>query len=148
MNTTTTDATATRTTVASDHAESTPLRRLRAVLLTNAATSFVGGAVGLVAASSLSDELGFDHVALTRIISIGLMVFALDVALLARGPAARAVPWSAYVSVADLTWVAGTVVLIASGTLTTAGVVVAAVLGVGVLDFGVLQLWLRGRART
>ena len=128
--------------------ERTPLRRLRMVLMTNAATSFAGGAVGLAAAPWLSEELGFDHVALTRIISIGLMVFALDVAMLARAGAERTASWSAAVSVGDFTWVAATIVLIASGTLTTAGVVVAIMLGLGVLDFGVLQLWFKGRARV
>ena len=128
--------------------ESTPLRRLRMVLMTNAATSFAGGAVGLSAAPWLSEELGFDHVALTRMISIGLMVFALDVALLARMQAERTVRWSTAVSVGDFTWVAATIALIASGTLTTAGVAVAIALGLGVLDFGVLQLWFRGRANA
>lgn len=128
--------------------ESTPLRRLRIVLITNAGTSFAGGAVGLAAAPWLSEELGFDHVALTRILSIGLMVFALDVAMLARTRAERTVQWSAAVSVGDFTWVVATIILIASGTLTTAGVVVAVALGLGVLDFGVLQLWFRGRARV
>ena len=128
--------------------ESAPLRRLRMVLMTNAATSFAGGALGLAAAPWLSEELGFDHVALTRIISIGLMVFALDVALLARSRAERTVQWSAAVSIGDFTWVAATIALIAAGTLTTAGVVVALALGLGVLDFGLLQLWFRGRAQA
>lgn len=128
--------------------ESTPLRRLRMVLGANAATSFAGGAIGLVAARRLSDELGFDHVVLTRIISIGLMLFALDVAMIARGRSDRTVRWSGVVSTADFAWVAATVVLIATGTLTTAGVVVAIAVGVGVLDFGVLQLWLRTRAKA
>ena len=128
--------------------ESSPLHRLRMVLMINAATSFAGGAVGLATAPWLSDELGFDHVALTRILSIGLMVFALDVALLARMQAERTIGWSAAVSVGDFTWVVATIVLIASGTLTTAGVVVAVVLGLGVLDFGLLQLWFRGRAKA
>lgn len=128
--------------------ESTPLRRLRMVLMTNAATSFAGGALGLAAAPWLSEQLGFDHVALTRIISIGLMLFALDVAWLARSRAERTVRWSAAVSIGDFTWVAATIALIAVGSLTTAGVVVAMVLALGVLDFGLLQLWFRGRART
>ena len=117
------------------------------VLMTNAATSFAGGALGLAAAPWLSEQLGFDHVALTRIISIGLMLFALNVAWLARSRAERTVRWSAAVSIGDFTWVAATVALIAAGSLTTAGVVVAMVLALGVLDFGLLQLWFRSRAR-
>ena len=128
--------------------ESSPLHRLRMVLMINAATSFAGGAVGLATAPWLSEELGFNHVALTRILSIGLMVFALDVAMLARARAGRTVRWSAAVSVGDFTWVVATIGLIATGTLTTAGVVVAIALGLGVLDFGLLQLWFRGRARV
>ena len=126
--------------------ESIALSRLRTVLAANAATSFAGGAVGLVAAPWLSRELGFDHVALTRIISIGLMLFAAAVAILARSRAEHTIRWSASVSAADLAWVAATIVLVASGTLTTAGAAVAVVLGLGVLDFAVVQLWLRGRA--
>ena len=142
MTTTTADAVVRQT----RSANSTALGRLRLVLSANALTSFAGGAVGLVAAPWLSRELGFDHVALTRIISIGLMVFAVDVAVLARSRTEQVICWSAAVSAADFVWVAATIVVIASGTLTTAGVVVAILLGLGVLDFGILQLWLRGRA--
>lgn len=128
--------------------ESRPLRRLRLVLATNAANSFVGGIIGLAAAPWLSEELGIDHVTLTRIVSIGLIVFAIDVAVLARSRAERTIQWAASVSLADFAWVAATIVLVGTGTLTTAGVIVALAIGIAVLDFGILQLWFRSRART
>ena len=132
----------------SSSVESQPIRQLRAVLAVNAATSFAGGVVGLLGASWLSEQLGFDHVALTRIVSIGLIVFALEVAFLARSRATQTVQWAAWASIADLAWVAATIVLIATGTLTTAGTIVAIAVGVGVLDFAILQLWFRRRALT
>ena len=143
-----TTATAETTSNRSDTAaESTGLRRLRLVLTTNAATSFGAGTIGLAAASWLSDELGFGHVALTRGIGIALMLFAVDVAVLARSGPDRVLRWAPAVSMADFAWVAATIGVIGSGTLTSAGVVVAVAMGVGVLDFGLLQLWLRKRAR-
>lgn len=126
--------------------ERQPLRRLRLVLAVNAATSFAGGVAGLFGASWLSEKLGFDDVALTGVVGIGLIVFALGVAVLARARAERMLQWAAAVSIADLAWVTATTVLIATGALTTAGVIVMVGVGVGVLDFGILQLWFRNRA--
>lgn len=128
--------------------ESSPVRRLRAVMHANAFTSFAGGLVGLAGAPWISDELGFDQVALTRMVGIGLMLFAIGVEIIARSRTDHAVTWSALVSVADFTWVAATIAVIATGALTTAGVMVAAAVGLVVLDYGVVQLWLRNEART
>lgn len=122
----------------------TAAARLRLVLTTNAATSFSAGVVGLVAAGWCVDELGFQSEGWTRLVSAGLVLFAIDVALGARS-SRRLGTTALLTSVADLAWVAATVVVLATVDLTTAGWVVAAVMGVGVLDFALLQLWLRSR---
>lgn len=120
-----------------------PERRLRTVLAFNAATSLLTGVTGLAAAGWWSDRLGIGSPGWTRLVSAGLVVFALAVALVARtrpGPLRRL---AALVSIADLAWVAATIAVIAAGALNGAGVVVALVVGVGVADFALLQLWFR-----
>jgi hypothetical protein len=42
-------------------------------------------------------------------------------------------------------WVLATIVVLVSGALNATGVVVAVVIGVGVADFALLQLWFRRR---
>lgn len=120
-----------------------PARRLRAVLAVNATTSFACGVAGLVAAPYWSDTLGIDSTAWIRIVSAGLVLFAVDVALVA----ARAKAWlpgaSLAISVGDLAWVAATGVALATVGFTTTGWILATVIGVGVLDFALLQLWFR-----
>ena len=130
------------------HTRSTAEGRLRAVLTANAATSAVAGVAGLVAAGWWSDRRGSDSPGWVRIVSAGLVLFALDVLLVARARPAALHRWSAVVSAADLAWVAGTVAVIAAGGLNGTGVAVAAVVGVGVLDFAALQLWFRSRMAT
>jgi O-antigen/teichoic acid export membrane protein len=120
-------------------------RRLRAVLSVNAVTSLVAGAAGLLAANWWSDRLGIDSSAWTRIVSAGLVLFALDVAFVARARTGRLRPLAAAVSAADLAWVVATVVVVAVGALNGAGVAVALAVGVAVLDFALLQLWYRSR---
>jgi hypothetical protein len=46
---------------------------------------------------------------------------------------------------ADLAWVIGTGVVLATMDLTTTGWILAVVMGVGVADFALLQLWFRSR---
>lgn len=120
-------------------------RFLPLVLEVNAATSLAAGAVGLIAGRWSADQLGLDTTTWVRLVGAGLIVFALAVAAASRlrGPdlarAARAI------SAADLAWVAATVAVVASGVLSTGGVVIALVMGLGVLDLGLAQLWLAGR---
>lgn len=122
-----------------------PGRNLRRVLAANAATSGVGGIAGLVAASWWSDTLGIPSVGWIRLISAGLVVFAVEVALVAAR-ATKSLPSAALaISVADVAWVVGTVVVLATVDLTTTGWIVAVAMGVGVADFALLQLWFRRR---
>jgi len=119
-------------------------QRLRTVLSVNAATSFVAGVVGLIATDRLVDELGLQSAGWTRLVSAGLVLFAIDVALGARS-SRHLVRTALVTSVLDLAWVVATVVVLATVDLTGAGQVVAVGMGVAVLDFAALQLWFRSR---
>ncbi len=128
-----------------DTTPATAAGRLRTVLSVNAGTSLASGLLGLLATDRLVDELGLQSAGWTRLVSIGLVLFALDVALGARS--SRHLATTALVtSVADVAWVGATVVVLATVDLTGLGQVVAAVMGVAVLDFAVLQLWFRSRS--
>ncbi len=124
-------------------------RLLPLVLEVNAATSLAAGAVGLAAGRWSADRLGLDSTTWVRLVAAGLLLFAVAVAAASRlrGPAlGRA---ARLISGADAAWVAGTVAVVATGVLSTGGVVIAVVMGLGVLDLGLAQLWLAGRlART
>lgn len=125
--------------------DSTATDRLRLVLRANAVTSGLGGLAGALGAGFFSDWMGIDHVLVTVGVSIGLVVFAVDVALAAASDE-RALRWAPWISCADLAWVAATIAVVASGALSTAGNVVAIIVGLAVADFAVLQLWCRRRA--
>ncbi len=125
--------------------ERTDIERLQLVLKANATTSGLGGLIGLVAAGFLSDWMGVDHVVLTAAVSAGLIVFAALV-VHASSTTERAVQLTPLISMGDVAWVAATVVVVASGTLSTGGNVLAALIGLMVLDFACLQLWFRTRA--
>lgn len=117
--------------------------RLRTVLAVNAATSLAGGLVGLAATDRLVEELGLQSAGWTRLVSAGLVLFAIDVALGARS---RHLATTALLtSVLDVAWVAATVAVLATVDLTGIGQLVAVVMGVAVLDFAVAQLWFRSR---
>lgn len=131
------------TTSTTDHR--TAERRLRTVLTANAATSVVAGLAGLAAADWWADTLGIDRPGLVQLVGIGLIVFAVDVAIVSRLGRAGLRRWTPLVSAADAAWVAATVVLLAAGAFEAAGVVVAALVGLAVADLGVAQMWLRRR---
>lgn len=119
--------------------------RLRIVLAANATTSFMCGAAGLVAAEHWSDTLGIDSTTWIRIVAAGLVLFAIDVALVAARAKGRLATAALAVSIGDLAWVAATGVALATVDFTTTGAVLAVVVAVGVLDFALLQLWFRRR---
>ena len=121
-------------------------QRLRTVLRLNAATSVIGGLIAIVDAGWVSDTLGIDQVTITRLIGIGLVLFGADVWFLSRQSRAKLVAGAALVSIADGAWVAATIVVLGLQILTTPGTVTAIVLGVGVADFALAQLWLRAKA--
>jgi hypothetical protein len=122
----------------------TAASRLRTVLTVNAATSFVAGVLGLVATDRIVEELGLQSAGWTRLVSAGLLLFAIDVALGARSSRWLATTALA-TSVADVGWIVATVVVLATVDLTGLGQVVAVVMGIAVADFALLQLWFRSR---
>lgn len=129
------------TTTATDR---TGAGRLRTVLTVNAVTSLASGIAGLVATDRLVDWLGLQSAGWTRLVSAGLVVFAIDVALGARSQHRLALT-ALLTSAADLAWVAATVVVLATVDLTGWGRAVAVGMGLVVLDFALLQLWFRRR---
>lgn len=120
-----------------------PARRLRAVLGTNSATSALAGLVGLAGATFWSDKLGIDSPRAVRIVSAGLLLFALGVAAVALRARTTLRRHVAMISAADIAWVIGTVAVMASADLTTLGTAVAIVFGAGVAGFAALQLTFR-----
>ena len=122
-----------------------PARRLRAVLAANAVTSFGFGAAGLVAAPYWSDTLGIDSAGWIRVVSAGLVLFAIDVALVAWRATASLPSAALAISMGDLAWVAATGIALATISFSTTGWILAVVIGAGVLDFALLQLWFRSR---
>jgi hypothetical protein len=126
-------------------AQTSTAQKLRLVLRANAATSAISGTVGLIGASYWSTKLGVDNIAVTAAVAVGLLVFAVDVVLASR-VADEKLPASALlISIADITWVAATAVVVALGLLTPFGTVAAIVIALGVADFAAVQLWLRRR---
>jgi hypothetical protein len=135
------------TTITAPHRTTTPasaVHRLRTVLRVNAATSFVAGTVGLLATDRIVDELGLQSAGWTRLVSAGLVLFAIDVALGVRSSRYLA-NTALLTSVLDLAWVAATVAVLAAVDLTGLGRFLAVAMGIAVLDFAVLQLWFRSR---
>lgn len=122
----------------------TAASRLRTVLAVNATTSAVAGLVGLLATDRVVDELGLHSAGWTRLISAGLVLFAVDIAFGIRSRP-RLATTALVTSVADVAWVMATVVVLATVDLTATGRVAAVVMGIGVLDFALLQLWFRRR---
>lgn len=129
-----------------EHTVTVPNSPLRAVLGVNAATSFLAGVAGLAGARRLVDELGLGSEGWTRLVSLGLVIFAIEVAIVAARATRRLRDATLAISIADLSWVAATVVVLATVDLTTTGRVVAIVMGVGVAEFALLQLWFRRQA--
>ena len=122
--------------------------KLQFVLRANAAFSAVGGLLAFVAASFVSDTAGIDHVILTRLVGLGLLVFAIDVFVTSRQSGARLRQGALLISIADITWVIASLAVIVTVDLTTIGVVVGLIQATAVLDFGVTQHWLRSRAES
>lgn len=119
--------------------------RLRGVLALNGMTSLAAGVVALVATSWAADVLGVDRPGWIRLVGAGLVLFAVDVALVARSRAGVLRRHAATVSAADAAWVAATIVLVALGAFSTRGAVVASIAALALADFATLQLVFRGR---
>lgn len=117
--------------------------RARLVLRANAAFSALGGLIAVIAAGWLSDVAGIDHVAITRLAGVGLLLFALDVLRQSRLDERELPSALLRTSIADASWVVATVVVLALVDVTTWGLIGAIAIAGVVADFGATQLWLR-----
>lgn len=112
--------------------------KLRTVLRVNAATSLGGGVVAAAATSWIGEILDVGSELAVRIVGIALIVFAIDVLVTARSP--KVTSGAKLISVADFTWVAGTIVLAVLGAFSGPGVAIMLAVAVAVGGFGVAQL--------
>lgn len=121
--------------------------RLRGVLRANAAFSAVGGLVALVGFAPIDDLLGAGNRAVVAATGAGLVGFALVVLAVAGLEPRRLVGGAAAVSVADLTGVAATAVVVATVDLDASGGALLTAVAVVVAGFAASQLLLRTTAR-
>jgi hypothetical protein len=122
-------------------------RPLRTILRANAVFSLVCGLVALVAADRIAGWVGADVAWLVRLVGAGLVGYCPLLLAVAAGRPRRLSSLTVLVSVADFGWVVGTVALLATGAIDTAGSWVLGLTGLVVLVFGVEQLH-RRRALT
>ena len=118
---------------------SSPESRLRIVLGTNATTSGLGGFVAAVAPGPVDDVLGTGQEGWVRLVGLGLVAFAVLVAVTSRLDRERLLWAVPGISLGDGSWVIGTVIAIALGWFSTSGAVVMGVIGLMVGVFGVEQ---------
>ena len=131
------------TTTSTASLASTAESTLRQVLRINTGLSVATGMIGLVLAGPAADVLGVEQVWLVRLLGAGLLGFAGVVFLVARSSSPVLQRWSLEISLGDIGWAAGTVVVIALGWLSTAGALIMAVIGLGVLGLGLAQYHFR-----
>lgn len=124
----------------------TRTRPLRTSLAVNAAFSTGCGAWLLLRPDLIAVWLDIELIWLFRVIGVGLLLFAADLAHQATRP--RLLTWRAlYASLADFAWVIGSVVLILLGLPATAlGQTLVIVVAGCVFAFGCWQLWAIGVA--
>lgn len=118
----------------------TTAQQLRNVLRANAFTSTIGGLVCLAAGGWTSTQLGTGHAGLVRLVGVGLIVFGVDVAVVAGSRVSRLHRWAPIVSAADALWVVATLATIAAGWYSAFGAAVVCLVGLMVGSFGVAQL--------
>ena len=121
-----------------------PSAPLRARLQHNAAFSGAGGVVAAVGCVPLADLMGFDQWWLLLAIGVGLVGFAALVAMAAAGPVERLRTDALVISLADGSWVLGSVAVSAVGVLSAAGVAIVLAQAAVVAFFGITQ-WRRRR---
>ncbi len=124
--------------------------KLRLVLRANAIFSTVAGIVAVVSAGWLSRSSGIDHVALTRLggvalIIFGIAVFSVTVFGVTRRPDNKLAADTLEIIIADFAWVAATIVVLNMVEFTRGGAIGAIVIAVVVGGFGATQAWLRAK---
>ena len=131
-----------------DSHRTTRTTRLRAVLGVNASTSLLAGSAAAIAPTAVGDLLGLGDGSgvglIVRIVGVGLALFAIDVALVARRSSDGALRRHAQlVAAADVAWVVATVAVVGLVDMSALGRVLAVGQGIGVSTFAALQLRLR-----
>ena len=120
-------------------------RRLRLVLRSNALTSGLGGLVAVAAPGWLDELLGTGHPGWVRLVGAGLAAVAGVVALVGRASRPVLVRVAPLISVADASWVVGTILTIAAGWYSNSGAIVMASVAAMVTGFSIAQATLSRR---
>jgi hypothetical protein len=114
---------------------------LRTALTANAVFSLGSAAVLVAAPGGVSQLTGLGPALLLQIIGVGLALFAVD--LLHQATRPRLLTWRAlYASLADFSWVVGSVVLVIffPALLTPLGIALVLAIAAVVLSFGIWQV--------
>lgn len=121
--------------------------RLRQILVADAITSTAAGAVALLADGWTAERLGVDAVGTVRVLGVGLLLFALAVALVAAGrlPRVSLRRGARLFAAANAAWVVASIVALAVVGFSTTGRIIVAGQALGVADFAVLQWFLSRR---
>lgn len=121
--------------------------RLRQVLALDATTSTAAGAVALLAGDWAAERLGIDAAGTVRVVGAGLLLFALDVGLLATGrlPRVSLRAGARLVAAVNAAWVVASIAALAAIGFSTTGRIIVAVQALGVADFALLQWWFSRR---
>ncbi|MCG8405459.1 MAG: hypothetical protein MI923_09700 [Phycisphaerales bacterium] len=115
-----------------------PTRFLRRSLLSNAVFSTVSGLSFIAAAKPISSLIGLSHPGILIGIGVSLLVFAAGLVANAKRQAINVTEaWLAVVL--DVTWVAGSVVVLLAGVLSTTGNWAVAIVADVVFLFAILQ---------
>ena len=114
---------------------------LRTLLRLDGALCAATGALCVAAAPAVADLLGPDVPATAvRVVGVALLVWAVDVALLARRSFRTVRRTAIAAGVANLAWEVATVALVAAGAFSVAGAVTALVVAAVVGGLGLVQL--------
>ena len=117
--------------------------RLRARLRQNALFSAMGGVVAAAGCVPLADAMGVSQWWLVLAIGLGLLAFAGLVWVAAGRPTDKLAAESLEISLADASWVIGSVVVVALGVFTTFGAALMLGQAAVVAFFGTTQARLR-----
>lgn len=112
---------------------------LRLLLRVDAALCAATGLLAALAAGPLADLLGTSSTAV-RVVGVALVVWALDLALLARASARVVRRTAVAAGVGNLAWEVASIALVAAGAFSAVGAVVVLLVAAVVGGLGLLQL--------
>lgn len=124
------------------------MNTLRTVLRINALTSFGGGAAAAIAPGTVDRLLDTGQNLWVRLVGLGLVAFAAAVVFVSRAPTEELLAGARTISVADASWVVGSIVTIVAGWYSTVGAAVVGLVAVMVGAFGTAQFVLSRDAGT